>query len=121
MTDTTALLSTTSAVQPGSHQQRMPPGEVHLEASTNLTKPPALHRTSERSKMTTVLTTLIGTAAAAAAIATAPLNAPENQMRSCQATGQSSTVCQSPGNVEVNNAPPSITFHPYGSPPPTAG
>jgi hypothetical protein len=30
-------------------------------------------------------------------------------------------VCQSPGNVEVNNAPPSITFHPYGSPPPTAG
>jgi len=27
-------------------------------------------------------------------------------------------VCESPGNVEIKDAPPSITFYPYGSPPP---
>jgi len=67
--------------------------------------------------------TLVGAAAAAAAIAGTPLAAAEtNQPReSCQSAGQSSTVCQSPGNVEIRDAPPPVTFYPYGSPPPTAG
>ena len=67
--------------------------------------------------------TLIGAAAAAAAIAGAPSAAAQTsqQMESCQSTGQSSTVCQSPGDVEIKDAPPPVTFYPYGSPPPTAG
>jgi hypothetical protein len=73
--------------------------------------------------MTKLFATLVGTAAAAAAIAAAPLDAAgTNQPKeSCQSAGQSSTVCQSPSNVEVKVAPPPITFYPYGSPPPTAG
>jgi hypothetical protein len=66
--------------------------------------------------------TLVLAAAAAAAIAGAPIAGAEtNQAKSCQSTGQSSTVCQSPGNVEIKDAPPSVTFYPYGSPPPMAG
>lgn len=78
--------------------------------------------------MTRYFATLVGVAAAAAAIAAAPLDAPgANQSsssqlnQSCQSAGQSSTVCQSPGDVEVKDAPPAITFYPYGSPPPAAG
>jgi hypothetical protein len=69
------------------------------------------------------LATLIGAAAVAAAIAWAPLAAaePNQPEESCETAGQSSTVCQSPGDVEIKDAPPSVTFYPYGSPPPTAG
>jgi hypothetical protein len=70
--------------------------------------------------MTNHFATLVGVAAAAAAIAAAPLDAAGTN-QSCQSAGQSSTVCQSPGDVEVKDAPPAITFYPYGSPPPTAG
>jgi hypothetical protein len=69
---------------------------------------------------TTQLATFIAAAAAAAVIAGAPL-APADAKESCETAGQSSTVCQSPGDVEVKDAPPSVTFYPYGSPPPTAG
>ena len=67
--------------------------------------------------------TLVGAAAVTAAIVGAPLAAAEaNQpQKSCQTAGQSSTVCESPGDVEIKDAPPSVTFYPYGSPPPTAG
>jgi hypothetical protein len=78
--------------------------------------------------MTNHFATLVGVAAAGAAIAAAPLDAAgtnqssSNQLnQSCQSAGQSSTVCESPGDVEVKDAPPAITFYPYGSPPPTAG
>ena len=66
---------------------------------------------------------LVGAAAVAAAIAGAPLAAaePNQPQESCNTAAQSSTVCESPGDVEVKDAPPSITFYPYGSPPPTAG
>jgi hypothetical protein len=69
------------------------------------------------------LATLVGAAAVAAAIVGAPLAAAEpNQPQvSCETAGQSSTVCESPGDVEIKDAPPSVTFYPYGSPPPTAG
>ena len=70
--------------------------------------------------MTTHFATLVGVATAAAAIAAPPLEA-AGTSQSCQAAAQSSTVCQSPGDVEVKVAPPPITFYPYGSPPPTAG
>ena len=69
------------------------------------------------------LATLVGAAAVTAAIVGAPLAAaePNQPQESCQTAGQSSTMCESPGNVEVKDAPPSVTFYPYGSPPPTAG
>ena len=69
------------------------------------------------------LATLVGAAAVTAVIVGAPLAAaePNQPQESCQTAGQSSTMCESPGNVEVKDAPPSVTFYPYGSPPPTAG
>ena len=69
------------------------------------------------------LATLVGAAAVAAAIVGAPLAAaePNQPQESCETAGQSSTVCESPGDVEIKDAPPSVTFYPYGSPPPTAG
>jgi hypothetical protein len=72
---------------------------------------------------TTQLATFVAAAAVAAVIAGAPL-APADANpahESCETAGQSSTVCQSPGDVEVKDAPPPVTFYPYGSPPPTAG
>jgi hypothetical protein len=62
------------------------------------------------------LTTLVGAAAVAAAIAGAPLAAadPDQPQESCNTAGSSSTVCQTPGNVEINDAPPPPDFYPYG-------
>jgi hypothetical protein len=56
--------------------------------------------------MTKLFATLAGTAAAAAAIAAVPLDAAGTNQpnESCQSAGQSSTVCQSPGDVEVKVA-----------------
>jgi hypothetical protein len=69
------------------------------------------------------LAMLVGTAAVATALAGAPLVAaqPSQPQESCETAGQSSTVCESPGDVEIKDAPPPVTFYPYGSPPPTAG
>ena len=77
--------------------------------------------------MTRRLGTLLSAAAIAAGIGGAPIAAadpssgPNPPEESCSTAGASSTVCQSPGDVEIKDAPPSITFYPYGSPPPTAG
>ena len=62
------------------------------------------------------LTTLVGAAAVAAAIAWAPLAAaePDQPQESCETAAHSSTVCQTPGNVEINDAPPPVDFYPYG-------
>jgi hypothetical protein len=63
---------------------------------------------------------LLGAAAVAAAIAGAPVaaadpnSAPHQPDQSCAAGGASSTVCQSPGDVEINDAPPPVAFYPYG-------
>jgi hypothetical protein len=53
------------------------------------------------------LTTLIGGAAIAAAIAWAPLAAaePDQPQESCETAATSSTVCQTPRNVEINDTP----------------
>ena len=60
--------------------------------------------------------TLVGATAVAAAIAGAPLAAaePNQPEESCVTAGASSTVCQTPGNVEINDAPPPVDYYPYG-------
>jgi hypothetical protein len=63
------------------------------------------------------ITPLLGAAAAAVAIIAAPIAAaapsgPPAQ-QSCGPTG-SGSICQSPGNVQINDAPPPVNFYPYG-------
>lgn len=48
---------------------------------------------------------------AAAAPAQAPVNPSAQQ--SCATSGPG-TVCQSRGNVQINDAPPPVSFYPYG-------
>jgi hypothetical protein len=70
---------------------------------------------------TSYITTLLAAGAAAVAIAAAPMAtaaptpaAPTTPMpQSCSATG-AGTECQSPGNVEIQDAPPPVSFSPYG-------
>jgi hypothetical protein len=64
------------------------------------------------------MTPLLGAAAAAVAIVVAPMAAaapagPGAVQESCGASG-SGTVCQSPGNAEINDSPPPVNFYPYG-------
>jgi hypothetical protein len=66
------------------------------------------------------LAPIIGAAAVAAAISAAPIasagpgaQAPSQPQQSCAGSG-SGTVCQSPGNVQINDAPPPVQFFPYG-------
>ncbi len=47
--------------------------------------------------------------AAAASIATAPTALAE---QSCTYTSANSTVCQTPGNVQIVNTPPPVTYAP---------
>ncbi|MGX9788815.1 hypothetical protein [Mycobacterium sp. MMS18-G62] len=62
----------------------------------------------------TYVTPLLAAAAAAVAIVAAPTAAA--LPRICAANG-AGTTCQSPGNVEINNSPPAVSFYPYGSMP----
>ena len=66
------------------------------------------------------LTPALGAAATAVAIVAAPTAAAAAdpapappQQQSC-ATSGAGTVCQSPGNVQINDAPPPVQFFPYG-------
>jgi hypothetical protein len=65
------------------------------------------------------LAPILGVAAAATAIAAAPIaaaspSAPSaTPTQSCTSSG-SGTVCQSPGNVQINDASPPVQFYPYG-------
>jgi len=73
--------------------------------------------------MTRRFATLLSAAAIAAGLAGAPIAAADpnpdlNQpQQSCATAGASSTVCQSPGDTEINDAPPPVTFYPYGGEP----
>ena len=73
--------------------------------------------------MTRRFATLLSAAAIAARIAGAPIAAadpnpdPNQPQQSCATVGASSTVCQSPGDTEINDAPPPVTFYPYGGEP----
>jgi hypothetical protein len=60
------------------------------------------------------LTALLGSVATAVAIAAAPIAsaAPITPQQPC-ATSGSGTVCQSPGNVQIDDAPPPVQFDPY--------
>ena len=63
------------------------------------------------------MTPLLGAAAAAVAIIAAPIasaapSGPPGQ-ESCGPSG-AGTVCQSPGNVQINDSPPPVNFYPYG-------
>jgi len=74
---------------------------------------------SDTMRMTvSFLTPLLGAAAAAAAIIAAPIAAaastgPGAIQQSCSTSG-SGTVCQSPGNAEINDSPPPVGYYPYG-------
>jgi hypothetical protein len=63
------------------------------------------------------LTPVSGICALVTAIVAAPIAsaapAPAQPHQSCAGSG-SATVCQSPGNVQINDAPPSVQFYPYG-------
>ena len=70
--------------------------------------------------MTRQFVTLLAAGAIAAGIGGAPIAAadpnsgPNQPEESCATAGASSTVCQSPGDVEINDAPPPTDFYPYG-------
>ena len=59
----------------------------------------------------TYIAPLLAAGAAAVAIAAAP-TAAAAIVQTC-----SGNVCQSPGNVEITNAPPAVGFYPYGTMP----
>ena len=63
---------------------------------------------------------ILGAAAVAAAISAAPIasaapgaQAASTPQQSCTGSG-SGTICQSPGNAQINDAPPPVQFYPYG-------
>jgi hypothetical protein len=57
---------------------------------------------------------LLAAGGAAVAIAAAPMAAAApTPQQSCGASS-SGTVCQSPGNVQINDSPPPVSFYPYG-------
>jgi hypothetical protein len=67
-----------------------------------------------------LVTPLLGAAAIAAAISAAPIasadpgtQASAQSQQSCTGNG-AGTICQSPGNVQINDAPPPAQFYPYG-------
>ena len=66
----------------------------------------------------THITPLLAAGAAALAIVAAPTAAAAATPlpKTCVATG-AGTTCQSPGNVEINNPPPAVSFYPYGTMP----
>ena len=65
---------------------------------------------------TTFLAPLAAVAAAAAVIATAPMAAADSTapQQTCTSLGGTQTQCQSPGNVQINDAPPQVNYFPLG-------
>jgi hypothetical protein len=63
------------------------------------------------------MTPLLGAAAAGVAIIVAPIasaaSAGPAVQESCGQSG-SGTICQSPGNAQINDSPPPANFYPYG-------
>ena len=62
----------------------------------------------------TYVTPLLAAGAAAVAIVAAPTAAALPKI--CVGNG-AGTTCQSPGNVEITNSAPAVSFHPYGTMP----
>lgn len=63
--------------------------------------------------------TLLAAGAVAVAVAGAPIaaaaSAPASAetQQSCSQSG-SGTLCQSPGNAQINDSPPPVQYYPYG-------
>jgi hypothetical protein len=57
----------------------------------------------------TFIAPLLAAGAAAAAISAAPIAAAATPQQDC-----SGNICQSPGNVQINDSPPPVSFYPYG-------
>ena len=73
--------------------------------------------------LTTFFTPLAVVAAAAAVIATAaaantasarPTTVATAPQQTCTSLGGTQTQCQSPGNVQINDAPPQVNYFPLG-------
>ena len=66
----------------------------------------------------TYVTPLLAAGAAAVAIVAAPTAAavPIPLSKTCVTAG-TGTTCQSPGNVEITNSAPAVSFYPYGTRP----
>lgn len=63
-----------------------------------------------------MLIPLLAAGAVAATIAAAPIAAADSStgaQPTCYQSGQG-TQCQTPGNVQFNDAPPPVSFYPYG-------
>ena len=70
----------------------------------------------------TYLTALFGATAAAVAILGAPFAAADpGQSCSASRANGPGTACESPGNAQINDAPPSVEFLPYGGYGPAIG
>lgn len=61
----------------------------------------------------THLMPMLAAGAAAVAISAAPIASAATVQQSCTDTA-SGSECQSPGNVEINDTPPPVSFDPYG-------
>src|SRR6476659_10273911 len=96
-------------------------GTTPASSNANLEVRSKTHLRSTTMRINLVhVTPLFGAAAVAAAIAVAPIasaapgpQAPAQPQRSCTGSGVG-TICQSPGNVQINDAPPPAQFYPYG-------
>jgi hypothetical protein len=74
-----------------------------------------------RTKLT-YFAALFGATAAAVAFLAAPVAAADpGQSCSASSANGSGTVCQSPGNAQINDAPPPASFFPYGGYGPALG
>ncbi len=64
------------------------------------------------------ITPPLAVVAAVAAIVAAPTAAaaPTPLQKTCVTSG-AATTCQSPGNVEITDTPPAVSFYPYGNMP----
>jgi hypothetical protein len=71
------------------------------------------------------LTPMVAAVAAAVAISAAPMASADSTpahprsvghapQQTCTSLGGGQTQCQSPGNVEVNDAPPQVNYFPLG-------
>ena len=60
------------------------------------------------------LTPLLAAGAAALAIGAAPIASAESTTQQSCNESVSGSVCESPGNVEINATPPPMDFQPYG-------
>jgi len=60
------------------------------------------------------ISALLAAGAASAAIALAPTAAAAPTGLTCVNVGATTTQCQSPGNVQINDSPGGVQFYPYG-------